>query len=460
MAGNSSVRFRSLCRAPEIGSNSYQLSFGELNFVLDTGMHPKQEGLNAIPRYDLLDHDSVDAIFVTHAHLDHLGTLPVLQRDQPHSRVYMTPEVVDLADAMLHNSVNVMMSQRSELGIDAYPLFTHNEIEDFGIVWQGRDYRKPFEPVWDSGIKATFRDAGHVMGSAGILFEGLDKKVFYTGDVQFNNQTLIQGADFDDLPPLDALIIETTRGNSPHLPGFSRIEQEQRLIEDLNRTLDRNGTVLIPVFAMGKTQEVLTMIQNAKESGALHDVPVTIGGLSTKMTVIYDRYSNSPNRSRPDFKILRDMDLNAGTRRRGRPIPIKSKPRAIFALSSGMMSENTVSNNFARPLLSNPNNSIHFVGYSDPSTPAYRVRNATRGEKVCLDERLPKVPLECNIYEYDFSGHADREDLLQFILKTNPKQAFLVHGDPQASQWFKEQLQSQAPHIEVHIPAPKVEFVL
>ena len=119
---------------------------------------------------------------------------------------------------------------------------------------------------------------------------------------------------------------------------------------------------------MGKTQEVLTMIQNAKESGDLPDVPVTIGGLSTKMTNIYDRYASSPSRKRPDFRILRDMVLRAGTRRRGKSVPIRYQEQAIYALSSGMMSENTVSNTFARSFLPNPANSLHFVGYSDPST--------------------------------------------------------------------------------------------
>ena len=122
--------FRSLCRAPEIGANSYELKLGGASIVLDAGMHPKQDGDEALPRYDLLPYDSVDAIFVTHAHLDHIGTLPVIQRNQPRSRAYMTPEVVDLADAMLHNSVNVMTSQRSELGIETYPLFTHSELDE------------------------------------------------------------------------------------------------------------------------------------------------------------------------------------------------------------------------------------------------------------------------------------------------------------------------------------------
>ncbi|MDP0489904.1 MAG: MBL fold metallo-hydrolase [Verrucomicrobiota bacterium JB023] len=451
----SAVQFQSLCRAPEIGANSYLMTFGGTRLVIDAGMHPKQLGTDSLPRYDELPYDSIDTIFVSHAHLDHLGTLPVLQRQQPRAKVYMTPEVVELAEALLHNSVNVMTNQRIELDIDSYPLFTHREIDEFSQVWQGLKYNKTIEPFWDRELNVSFRDAGHVLGSAGILLEGEGKRVFYTGDVQFEDQTLIKGAQFNNLPALDALIVETTRGNHAGKPGFTRQAEEQRLIANLNETLDRNGAALVPVFAMGKTQEVITMIQNAKESGDLPDVPVVIGGLSTKMTVIYDHFSGNANRRREDFKILRDAySLQAGTRRRKGRAPIKYQPRAIFALSSGMMSENTVSNNFARSFLDDPINSVHFVGYSDPSTPAYQVRNASRGDKVVLDERWDPVELQADVHEYDFSGHASRESILDFILTNRPPKVFLVHGDPAASLWFQEQLKTLAPEIETIIPEP------
>lgn len=457
---STAVSLRSLCRAPEIGANSYLLSFGETNIVLDAGLHPKQDGEEAVPRFDLVAHDSIDAIFVSHAHLDHVGTLPVLQSEQPHSRVYMTPEVVDLAEALLHNSVNVMTSQGEELGIDAYPLFTHADIDELSQIWQGKHYRKEFEPVWDTDLKVTFRDAGHVLGSTGILLEGSGKRVFYTGDVQFRDQSLIKGADFENLGPLDTLIVETTRGKTPTEPGFDREAEVERLIADITETIHRNGSALVPVFAMGKTQEVLTMIQNAKESGDLPDVPVTIGGLSTKMTTIYDRYANNANRKRPDFRILRDMELRAGTRRRGKSVPIRYQEQAIYALSSGMMSEKTVSNKFAQNFLPNPANSVHFVGYSDPSTPSYHIRQSSTGDLVTLDKSKDPVALNCGIKEYNFSGHADRERLLEFIIGTQAKQIFLVHGDLESSQWFQEELARQMPEAKVIIPLPGEDYSL
>ena len=454
------VTLKSLCRAPEIGANSYCLAFGDTQIILDAGMHPKKDGLECVPRYELLDYDSVDAVFITHAHLDHIGTLPVLQKNQPRAKVFMTPEVVDLTEALLHNSVNVMTSQGEELDIGEYPLFTHHEIDEVGQVWQGRGYRRPFEPVWGKDLKVTFRDAGHVLGSAGILIEGCGKKIFYSGDVQFTDQSLIRGADFDDLGELDVMIVESTRGATPNPVGFSREDEVTRLIADMAETLDRNGSALVPVFAMGKTQEVLTMIQNAKESGDLPEVPVTIGGLSTKMTTIYDRYAENPNRVRPNFRILRDMDLRAGTRRKGKAVPIRYQEREIFALSSGMMSEKTVSNSFARGFLPNRLNSLHFVGYSDPSTPSYGIRQASPGDMVSLDKNKDSIPLNCEVKEYNFSGHADRQDLLDFIIAAKPKSVFLVHGDAPASEWFKEQLAIHLPNSDVQIPEPSVDYPL
>ena len=449
--------FQSLCRAPEIGANSYCLQLGGHRLILDSGLHPKQQGEEAIPRIDEIEPDSADAIFVSHAHLDHIGTIPLAQKSHPHARVYMTPEVANLAEALLHNSVNVMTSQSEELNIAEYPLFTHGDLDELCSVWQGMHYRKPFHPL-GSDLEVTFRDAGHVLGSAGMLFEGGGKRIFYTGDVQFKDQSLISKADFSDLGPLDALVVETTRGSKEPVPNFDRDEEVSRLIENLAETIDRGGSALIPVFAMGKTQEVLTMIQNAKEDGTLPDAPVTIGGLSTKMTVIYDRYASNENRRRPDFRILKDMELRAGTRRRGGRVPIRYQAGAIYALSSGMMSENTVSNQFARGFLPNPLNSLHLVGYSDPSTPSYRIRNASSGDLIKLDEIRDPVQLECQVEEYDFSGHANRDELLEFIIETDAPRVFLVHGDTEASQWFKEQLAAHRPNCEVIIPEPLQEY--
>lgn len=435
------ARFTLLNRANEIGANSYLLEIGDTKVVLDAGMHPKERGSGALPRYEDIPHDSVDAIIVTHSHLDHVGTLPILMRDQPSARVFMTPATSALADALLHNSVNVMKSQRQELGIEEYPLFTHRAIEELTPRIEPRDYEKPFDLDWNGTARATFHDAGHILGSAGVLLEGGGKSFFYSGDIHFEDHALIRGARFPELGDrnLDALIVETTRGDTPRPTHYRRESEEERFIGDIRRCLDGGGSVLIPVFAIGKTQEVLTMIHECKEAGRLPDAPVYIGGLSTKMTIIYDKFSDSTRRCSPGFKILRDMNPITGNRRGRKRIPLERG--AIYALSSGMMTEKTTSNSFARGFIDNPENMLLFVGYADPDSPGGKIRSAQPGDNIRLDEDLPEVPLNCGMEIYDFSGHAPRDQLLDFMQQTNARQTILVHGDLTAQKWFADQIE-------------------
>jgi Cft2 family RNA processing exonuclease len=450
--------FRSLCRSAEIGANSYLLDTGSARIVLDAGLHPKHDGLEGLPRYDLLKEGSVDSVVVTHAHLDHIGSLPVLLNRQPQAKAFFSPAAAELGTAMLHNSVNVMQSKRTELGIVEYPLFTHRDLDELERHFETRGMERPFDLDRDGHVRATFHDAGHVLGSTAITMQCNGHRVMYTGDVNFEDSTLIKGAIFPD-EHVDALIIETTRGDSERRPDYTREDEEMRFAEGLARVIQRRGSVLIPVFAMGKTQEVLTMLHRFKKRGLIpRKTPIFIGGLSTKMTVIYDKFAKGRTRRSDDgFRILEDMDLEAGNKKRKGPIPLH--PGAIYCLSSGMMSENTVSNQFAQAgFLENAKNAIHFVGYADPASPAGHIRAGQTGDKVVLDANRPPVARKCEMEIFDFSGHATRESLLEYILKVKPKKTFLVHGDPRASAWFAAQLKDKLPSTESIIPEPGIDY--
>ncbi|MBK1790360.1 MBL fold metallo-hydrolase [Persicirhabdus sediminis] len=442
--------FQNYARHNEIGANCYVLETGNCRIALDSGMHPKEEGIDSLPLLDEIPDDSIDAIILSHSHLDHCGSIPVLMEEQPNAPVFMTPATFELADALLHNSVNVMMSKRQELGITEYPFYTHRELDEVQERWITKGYKKPFEIK--EGVKVTFYDAGHILGSAGALIESEGKRILYTGDVQFEDQTLITGSK---LPTenIDTLIIETTRGASPRHPEYTREKEENMLAEAIERTIARGGSVLIPVFAMGKTQEVMTMIHKFKEDKRIPDAPVFMGGLSTKMTIIFDKHSGSSPRNVPGFKILRDMEIQgAKQKRRRKSTPIHYRPGAIFALSSGMMSEKTVSNNFAKSFIDNPKNSLLFVGYADPESPAGVIRASERGDYIKLDPESEAVKFDCDMDVFDFSGHATRDDLLEYMIKVNAKKTILVHGDPEATQWFADQLAEKLPTTEVIMP--------
>jgi len=450
-----SYTFQSLNLRAEIGGNSYALNLNGDRIILDAGMHPKEDGPDSIPRYQELPYDSADAIVITHSHLDHIGTLPVAQRDHPSAPVYLTAPCAALGEALLHNSVNVMSSQREELGIPEYPLFHHREIDYLRDRWMIRPYERPFplDPLGESGTTLTFYDAGHILGSAGVLIEKDDLTIFYTGDVHFDGHTLIKGARFPELNEPDLLIMETTRGADERPTDYTRRDQENRLAQSIRDCLEGGGSALIPVFAIGKTQEVLTMLDNFKAEGLIpENTPIFIGGLSTKMTIIYDSFSGSTRRHRPNFEILRDMKVNTGNKRRR--APIEYKPGAIYCLSSGMMSEKTTSNIFARSFIQNSANALLFVGYAEPSTPAGIIKAASSGDTIRLDG-THKLQLNCSVDEFDFSGHARREELLDFAIKARPKKLLLVHGDPPAVTWFQEKLAEALPDTEVIVPKPK-----
>jgi len=451
--------FKSLCRHAEIGANSYLLETSTARVVLDAGMHPKHEAAEAIPHYEMVEDGSIDSAIITHSHLDHVGTLPILLETQPQARVFLTQETADLALALLHNSVNVMQSKRIELGIAEYPLFEHRQLDDLKKSFERRGIERPFTVDAAGSIRATFHDAGHILGSVGVTLEAEGKRVFYTGDVNFEDASLQKGALFPDAP-VDALIVETTRGNHVRRADYTRESEEDAFAGAIERVLARKGSVLIPVFAIGKTQEVLAMLHRFKRQHLIpRKTPVYIGGLSTKMTQIFDNFSAVSRRKLPDFEFLTGMELETGARRNRGPIPFVSG--CIYALSSGMMTEKTVSNIFARQgVLENKRHGLFFVGYADPASPGGRIRSARPGEEVLLDPAYPPVPLRCEMRVFDFSGHSTREAIADYIEKIRPKKTILVHGDEPAIAWFHQEISRRLPNTEIIVPLPGDVHVL
>lgn len=161
--------FKSLCRHAGIGANSYLIDTGKAKIVLDSGMHPKHEGEEATPHFEYVEDGSVDAAVLTHAHLDHTGTVPLLLRRHPRAPIYMTPATADLAKAMLHNSVNVMSSKRIELGITEYPFFTHEELEELEPRFEQRGYERPFDMDAAGTVRGTFHASKAAMATRRIV---------------------------------------------------------------------------------------------------------------------------------------------------------------------------------------------------------------------------------------------------------------------------------------------------
>ena len=214
----------------------------------------------------------------------------------------------------------------------------------------------------------------------------------------------------------------------------------------------------MPVFALGKTQEALGLIHNFRRQKLLGEFPVYIGGLSVKMTEIYDRRALTTRRLLPRLQLLEEVApfvLNGQT--------IHDSPARggrLYALSSGMMTPKTLSNIFARRVIENPQHSIFFVGYADPASPAGLLRAAKPGDLVTLDPDEPPQRVVCHIEQFQFSAHAPRESIVRYVTKLAPKKIVLVHGDAPAVEWTRAQLAAALPGSEVIVPMPGVELEL
>ncbi|MEQ1860110.1 MAG: MBL fold metallo-hydrolase [Chthoniobacteraceae bacterium] len=452
------MTFTRLTRGVEIGANCYALELAGQRLVLDSGQNPRTDGREGQPQFDLLAPGSVDAIVVSHAHHDHLGSLPVLQRLQPQARVFLSEATRQLSDIMLHNSVNVM-HRRLEQGATELPQFTHREVGVVTKRWQPVPFATRFDlhgerlgPHDEAPVALEFFDAGHILGSVGVRIRAEGRTIFYTGDVQFDDQTLSRGAVFPD-EPVDVLIIETTRGAVAMEPGWTREGEEQRFATALREVFDGGGSVLIPTFALGKTQEMLALFYKMRLAGLVReDLPIYLTGLGTKLTEVHDKLAAQTRRHYANIRLLHEVEHFMI--RQDNIAEQSLKPRRIYALSSGMMTEHTLSNVFARRLIDKPEHAVFFVGYCDPLTPGYALRHSAPGGLVQLDAALPPQPRNCRIERFDFSGHASRESLRAFANRVRPKKILLVHGDVEASVWFQQVLAADLPDAEVIIPAP------
>jgi Cft2 family RNA processing exonuclease len=460
------LKFLNLTRRTEIGANSYYLEIGGHRLVLDCGMHPKNIGEDALPNFKAIAGREVEAILISHAHQDHIGTLPVVMRRFPRTRVFMTEATAEVGNVLLHNSVNVMTRQREEIGEMSYPLFTHRETDRASERWRWCPLHQRISIAGErapqrekDALTFEFFEAGHVLGSAGILVRAEGQTVFYSGDVNFDDQTIMQAAIFPE-EKVDALIMECTRGDHAKPAGWTRPGEEQRFAQALVNAFDRGACVLVPVFALGKTQEMLAMLYKFRRQSRMFsgEFPIYIGGLSSKFTDIYDRRALMTHRQLPRLQLMREVApfiLNDET---VRDAPLR--PGRVYALSSGMMIPKTLSNVFARRLIENPRHSIFFVGYASPQSPAGLLREAGAGGEVALDPDKPPQRVRCNIEQFQFSAHATREALIEYARKISPRKIVLVHGDPSAVEWMRATLSAELPDSKVIVPEPGVELEL
>lgn len=427
------------------------------HLLLDSGVHPEWEGRSGLPLFDRVKDVALDAIAISHCHHDHVGSLPVALRYFPAAQVFMTDLSYFLVERVLHNSVNVMLRQRAEMGIRDYPLYSHEEVDDYAAVFQGVTCRREIDwvaqPSGRSGRSPTleFWDAGHTLGAAGIRVRGARQTLFYSGDVCFHDQTLLKSARLDGVRA-DVLILETTRGAREMSPSFSRELEMERLGQAIEDVLDARGSVLIPAFGLGRTQEILADLALWMRGGRWKMRPVHIGGLGRVFTEIYDLLAHRTHRAHPRLRLTEALELKVLSPRELDGISLSGGK--LFVLTAGMMSENTAAHDLAARMMGDPRHAIFFVGYSAPNTPAGRLRAAQDGQKFLFSASTGELTRRCRVDEFDLTAHANRQDLLDWVGTVDPRVVILGHGDAPAREWFANEIGLRWPGIRVLQPGP------
>ena len=435
-----------------IGANSLFVQLGDLNLLVDCGLHPKKVGRAAAPDLSPLRGVTLDLIIITHCHLDHIGSLPVAMREHPGTPVIMTQSSRMLIERMLHNSANVMMRQREEENIPDYPLFTHEEIDRCSRRLTGLPFghAKHFRGARDE-VEILFHPAGHVAGAAAVELKHKHRHIFFTGDVLFEAQRTIPAAKFP-AGHFDTLVMETTRGTTERPTGKERVNEMARLITSINDTIQRGGSVLIPVFALGRMQEIMAILHDARKFNRLAECPIFVSGLGMDIADYFDQISKKTGLVHFTRSILKDLKVKKAPRDL---TPGKEPPlQGVYVVSSGMVVENTPSYVLASCLAGNAKHSILFVGYCDPDTPGGHLIAAKNGDQFLFEAVNVKTRVRAHIERFEFSGHATRDELLDFAVKCAPRSIVLTHGDPPARAWFAQQLAEKAPQSRVIDPVP------
>lgn len=456
----SRLRFTALGGALEIGANSYHLELDGIPLLFDSGMHPKKSGKDALPLFGAVEGRPVEAILLSHCHLDHLGALPEALKRNPHAAVYLTEPAAALAPKMLGNMASVLRHQFRQGGPS--PVYGFTEVEMLSQLLEEQRFAKPFSIRRGLGgdegpLEAVFHHAGHIVGAAGIELRTDNFRFFYTGDTCAADQDIIPGAYYPE-GPFDILHMECTTAGDDQAEHHHRKNEIEAFAKASQKVLLQEGIVLVPAFALGRTQELLRVIYALIGSGDLPKVPIYISGLGRVICQIYDDTRYQSTRKEPSFRlsqigyhVLEREDVQAQ-----RP----PKGPCIVLATSGMMHPYTPSNLLVRSILPDPKSAIFFVGYCDPDAPGYRVLNARQGDLIQLEDGGDSYEVKAQIARFHFSAHSTRTDLLKMVERTRPKKIILIHGGKRSLAWMQNTLKSLENPPEVLVPEPGVPYEL
>jgi putative mRNA 3-end processing factor len=383
----------------EVGRSGILLRTGTENILMDYGIKVGDENVE----YPEMVIGKLNALLLSHAHLDHVGNVPALFAEGKRFTIYSPKINKYLSELLWEDTMKIARFERKRCAFNKG--HTKKALKNFQAV----NYKKQFM-IGNSRI--TGFDAGHIPGSTMFMVETNKKKILYTGDFNWRDTKLINGCE-KNLPDVDILITESTYFKSEHPP---REHEEKRLVQAVKETLDNNGVALISAFAVSRAQEMILILD---EFGI--DAPIYLDGMARDVAKIFNRF--------PD--LLREFDSlnNAMTNRNVEFVnrnsdrkKIIQKPGVIIS-PSGMLSGGPIAY-YIEQLHKCEECSLLLTGFQVPMTEGHRLLETGRYIHDDLDLRL-----KMRVEKLEFSGHADNSEILDLIKRTKPEEVFCVHGE-------------------------------
>ncbi len=410
--------------AREVGRSCIELRTGENTYLLDAGIKITEDGLEYPSHITGLK--ALDGVFISHAHLDHIGALPLLNHYGLNCPIFCTGMTKKISNILLKDSLKV------ELLEERHPAYTKDNINK--ILDSARTTQLNKENSFNE-LKYTFFNAGHIPGSSLIKIEVNGKKILYSGDLNTIETELLRKAD-DNYGDIDVLIIESTYGNREH-PKRKIIEDS--FLNKVEEVIEKGGSVIIPVFAVGRAQEILLLLSKKRLK-----VPIYIDGMAIRVT----RTFLTQGETLKDMKLLSQMFKKIRKIRKSKDRFEAMRKPGIYLTTSGMIEGGPVLE-YLKHMCFKKENAVLMTGYQAEGSNG---RMLLEEGKAYIDGRC--IRPSCFIKKYDFSAHLGKKEILSFIKKVNPKTVIINHGDVESENELAESIEGK----KVYVPTLDTEI--
>lgn len=424
--GNKWVRFNALGSFREVGRSCMLIETQDTRVLLDCGIDPT-ETTQGYPYLDSLRFplNELDAVVMSHAHIDHSGFLPYLFKVGYRGPVYCTPPTRDMMALLQFDYIDVLIKQGKE------PPYTERDVKEEIKHCITRDYREVTDIAPD--MRLTFHNAAHILGSASVhlhIGEGAHNLV-YGADLKYGFTRLFNNIDIN-YPRLETLIIESTYAAKEAMPD--RQQSEDRLVEVVRETVNQGGNVLIPVFSVGRAQEIMLVVEEYYRRGAL-EAKVYVDGMTKEASAIHTAYPEYLRKGVQRRILQNDSPFTSELFQLANPKDreeIAKQGGSIILASSGMLTGGA-SVDYLHKMAEDPKNTLLFVGYQAEGTLGKKIQHGIKQIPINIGNgktRGLEIKMRVETVE-GFSGHSDRNQLINYVrmLKPKPKRILVNHGD-------------------------------